>query len=116
MSPSTDAILQEMLRWIRASSYPAIQQMVEREFLKSGELDAKRANIYQLSNGTSTSVAIAKTAGVSQSFVSTQWKRWRQMGLAEPAGEGGRQTRRCFSLDDFGLMSGKIVETDETDG
>jgi hypothetical protein len=116
MTTTTDTILLEMLRFIRASSYPAIQQIVEREFVKSGQLDQKRATIYQLSNGTSTSVAIAKAAGVSQSFVSTQWKRWRQMGLAEPAGEGGRQTRRCFSLDDFGLIPSKLTEGDDTDG
>ena len=113
---STDSILQEMLRWIRASSYPLIQKMVEHEFFKSGQLDSKRASIYQLSDGIATSVAIAKTAGVSQSFVSTQWKRWRQMGLAEPAGEGGRQTRRCFSLEDFGLVSAKTKEEGEPNG
>jgi hypothetical protein len=116
MTSSAESILQEMLRWIRASSYPSVQQMVEKEFLKSGQLDMKRASIYQLSDGTATSVAIAKTAGVSQPFVSTQWKRWRQMGLAEPSGEGGRQTRRCFSLEDFGLLGAKTKEEAKSDG
>ena len=79
------------------------------------EIDAKRAKIYQLSDGSTTSVEIAKQSSVSQPFVSTLWKHWRQIGLAEPAGEGGRQTRRCFSLDDFGFVESKSKER-ETDG
>jgi transposase len=57
--------------------------------------------VYQMSDGTATSVAIAKAANVSQSLVSRLWKRWRQMGIAENA-EGGR-TIRSFSLDAFGI-------------
>lgn len=104
MNGSTDAILQEMLRWIRASSYKGVEKLLSDEFRKGGDVDAKRAKVYQLSDGSATSVAIAKSAGVSQPLVSTLWKRWRQMGLAESAGDGGRQTRRCFSLEDFGLL------------
>jgi hypothetical protein len=103
VTSSTDAILHEMLRWTRAAAYPAVHKLLQHEFIKGGEVDAVRAKIYQLSDGSSTSVAIAKAANVSQPFVSRLWKRWRQIGLAEPAGDGGRQTRRAFSLDDFGL-------------
>lgn len=103
MTSPTDLILQEMLRWIRASAYPTVHKLLQHEFTKAGEIDTVRAKVYQLSDGSTTSVAIAKAANVSQPFVSRLWKRWRQMGLAEPAGEGGRQTRRAFSLDDFGL-------------
>ncbi len=116
MNGSTDEILQEMLRWIRASSFKDVQRLLEEEFKKGGEVDAKRANVYQLSDGTTTSVAIAKAVGVSQPLISTLWKRWRQIGLAETAGEGGRQTRRCFSLEDFGLAPIKAKEAEGQDG
>ena len=112
MNGSTETILAEMLRWIRASSYKGVQKLLEDEFRKGGEADSKRAKVYQLSDGTATSVAIAKTAGVSQALVSTLWKRWRQMGLAESAGEAGRQTRRCFSLEDFGLLPSTAKEAE----
>ena len=103
MSEKSDVLLGEILRWIRASSYGTIQQMFTREFRKGGDLDKVKAQIYQMSDGITTSVAIAKRAKVSQPQVSRLWKRWRQMGLAESSGESGQQTRRCFSLDDFGL-------------
>ena|SRR5450759_2210383 len=105
MSDKTDLILSEILRWIRASSYGTIQQMLTREFQKDGVLDKTKSRIYQMSDGSATSVAIAKAIKVSQPHVSRLWKRWRQMGLAEPSGESGQQTRRCFSLDDFGLSA-----------
>lgn len=115
MNGSTEVILQEMLRWIRASSYKGVQKLLEDEFRKTGDVDVKRAKVYQLSDGAATSVAIAKSAAVSQPLVSTLWKRWRQMGLAEFVGDGGRQTRRCFSLEDFGLLPSAAKEA-QSDG
>ena len=115
MTETSESILREMLRWIRASSYASVRKLLDDEFRKAGDLDAKRAKIYQLSDGNTTSVDIAKKSPASQSFVSTLWKHWRQIGIAEPAGEGGRQTRRCFSLEDFGFVDGKTKEH-ETNG
>lgn len=97
------AVLLEILRWTRVSSYASIKKLLEQEFMKGSQLDEVKARIYDMSDGVATSVSIAKHVKVSQSFVSRSWGRWRQLGIAEPSGEGGRQTRRCFSLDDFGL-------------
>jgi hypothetical protein len=91
----------EILRWIRASSFASVQKLIEQEFKKGAEPDLVKAKIYQMSDGKTTSVGIAKAVNVSQSLVSRLWKRWRQMGIAE-MGEGGR-TVRSFSLDAFGL-------------
>src|SRR5260221_143142 len=104
MSDKTEELLVQILRWIRASSYASVQKLVEQEFRKGERLDEVKAKIYEMSDGVATSVAIAKETKVSQSFVSRSWKRWRQIGIAEASGEGGRQTRRCFSLEDFGLQ------------
>jgi hypothetical protein len=107
----TDLLLLEILRWIRASSFASIQELVQKEFLKGSEPDDIKVKIYQMSDGVATSVAIAKGAGVSQSLVSRLWKRWRQMGIAE-TGEGGR-TRRSFSLDAFGISIGNMEDENE---
>jgi len=97
----TEALLLEILRWTRASSFASVQKLIEQEFKKGGAPDDSKVKIYQMSDGVATSVGIAKSANVSQSLVSRLWKRWRQMGIAEN-GEGGR-TVRCFSLDAFGI-------------
>lgn len=107
----TDSYLLEILRWIRASSFASVQKLIEQEFRKGSEPDPVKIKIYQLSDGATTSVAIAKAANVSQSLVSRLWKRWRQMGIAEMA-EGGR-TLRSFSLDAFGLPAEGTEEQDE---
>jgi hypothetical protein len=107
----TDSLLLEILRWIRASSFSSVQKLVEQEFKKGTEPDEIKVKIYQLSDGKTTSVGIAKAAGVSQSLVSRHWKRWRQMGIAE-SGESGR-TIRSFSLDAFGLTAGTTEEENE---
>jgi hypothetical protein len=103
MSDRTEQLLSEMLRWIRASSHGTIHETLKKEFLKNGKLDETKARVYQMSDGQATSVAIAKAAKSSQPHVSTLWKHWRQLGLAESSGESSRQTRRCFSLEDFGM-------------
>jgi hypothetical protein len=103
MSDRSEQYLAEILRWIRASSHHTVSDALKAEFERNGELEVVKAKIFQMSDGVATSVQIAKTLKVSQSSVSGHWKRWRQLGLAEPAGEGGRQTRRCFSLQDFGM-------------
>jgi hypothetical protein len=107
----TDALLLEILRWIRASSFASVQKLIEQEFKKGSEPDAVKVKIYQMSDGRATSVGIAKEAKVSQSLVSRLWKRWRQMGIAE-AGEGGR-TVRSFSLDAFGISVGDAENEEE---
>jgi hypothetical protein len=107
----TDALLLEILRWIRASSFSTVQKLVEQEFKRGSEPDLVKIKIYQMSDGSATSVGIGKSAEVSQSLVSRLWKRWRQMGLAEIS-EGGR-TRRSFSLDAFGLPVGNTEGDDE---
>jgi hypothetical protein len=106
MSDQTNKLLAELLRWVRASSFSEVQKLIEKEFFKDGKLDPVKAKIYQLSDGTTTSVAIAKASKVGQSTVSRLWKKWRQIGVAEFAGEDSQQTRRCFSLDDFGFEVG----------
>jgi len=103
MSDQTNKLLGELLRWVRASSFSEVQKLIEKEFFKNGKIDPVKAKIYQLSDGTMTSVAIAKAVKSSQPTVSRLWKRWRQIGVAEFAGEDSQQTRRCFSLDDFGF-------------
>jgi len=98
---TTDELLLEILRWIRASSFASVQKLIEQEFKKGSEPDVVKIKIYQMSDGKATSVGIGKAANVSQSLVSRLWKRWRQMGIAE-TGEGGR-TIRSFSLEAFGF-------------
>lgn len=107
----TDALLLEILRWIRASSFASVQKLVEQEFKRGAEFDAVKIKIYQMSDGKETSVGIGKAAKVSQSLVSRLWKRWRQMGIAEN-GDSGR-TIRSFSLDAFGLPVGEVEEENE---
>lgn len=102
--------LNEILTWIRITSYPVVSDIIAKEFDNPGDrVEAKnlKREVYTLTDGKRSTREIEKLAGGKISFVSiaAYQRRWRKQGLAasvDPSNPQSR-TRKVFDLEDFNL-------------
>ena len=101
------ATLQELLVWTRATSFPRIQEMLQREFGGEDDQAALKARVYSLTNGESSTRDISRAIGgaLKHVAVATLHGKWRSMGLAAPVNPGSERspTKALFDLRDFGI-------------
>jgi hypothetical protein len=91
-------VAEEQLRWLRAAALPGVRATVE-EALTTTQF--RRA--YELCDGASRNIDIAKAVDASEASVSRWMRRWRDLGIAyEVAGEGGKRNRHLVSLESLG--------------
>lgn len=102
--------LNEMLTWIRITSYPVVREIMVREFDNSGDSDeAKKMKrkVYSLTDGKCSSREIEKLIEGKISFatIASYQRKWRKQGLAvsvDPANPQSK-TKKVFDLEDFDL-------------
>lgn len=102
--------LNEMLTWIRITSYPVVHDVMVKEFdnpSDNGESKKMKRKIYSLTDGKKSSREIEKLIGGKIKFatIASYQRRWRKQGLAvsvEPSNPQSK-TKRVFDLEDFDL-------------
>lgn len=102
--------LNEVLAWIRVTSYPAVRDIVVKEFDNPGDsVGTKnlRRKIYTMTDGKKSTREIEKLTGGKIKFASiaAYQRRWRKQGLATLVDPSNPQskTKRVFDLEDFDL-------------
>ena len=90
-------LLEEILRWTRLQGVQNARAVLV-DALKTDTLKVA----YQLSDGRS-SAEVAKACDVSGMTVTTYWKRWFTLGIAQPSNRYKGRFERTFSLEDFGI-------------
>lgn len=102
--------LNEMLTWIRITSYPVVREVMVKEFDNPSDNDKVKKlkrKVYSLTDGKRSSREIEKLMGVKISFatIAVYQRKWRKQGLAvsvDPANPQSK-TRGVFDLEDFDL-------------
>lgn len=89
--------LNELLKWIKASSYSNVESL-----LRNALPDSKSRLAYQLTDGTKSVKELLASAKIGQATLYTLYKRCTSMGLMEELPNGKR--KRSFDLADFGLL------------
>lgn len=99
------AVLQEILTWIKVSSFSQVKTML-LEVLDS----TKKRKAYQLTDGGATIDFVRKECAMSPNSLLKLYQLCVQVGLMEVDSNGKR--RRLFDLEHFGLL----VEGSADDG
>ena len=102
--------LNEMLTWIRITSYPVVHDFMVKEFdntSANNEAKKLKRKVYSLTDGKRSSREIEKLAGGKISFatIASYQRKWRKQGLAvsvEPSNPQSK-TKKVFELEDFDL-------------
>jgi hypothetical protein len=95
-------VLKDIRRWIRASSYGSVGDML-RGLLKDDRLRL----VYQLSDGSRSRDEVKVIAKVGSGTVTDLWQACVSMGLMDVI--GGKRIRQ-FDLRDFGLITTETVD------
>jgi hypothetical protein len=104
-----EALLAEILRWIKFSGAREVRQILASTL----DTDQKRL-IYYLSDGSRGSVDIANTAKVSDRTVRRYWESWARTGIVDALKvRGGDRFKKSFELEDFGMRTPEI-QTEST--
>lgn len=98
--------LEELVKWTKVMSIPKVKTILLETLSKPEEKIA-----YECSDG-STSSQIAEKVGVHQTTISSWWKKWVKLGIAEyVSASGGQRGKRVFSLEDFDIEVPSIKST-----
>jgi hypothetical protein len=102
--------LNEMLTWIRITSYPVVREIMVKEFDNTNdndEIKKIKRKIYSLTDGERSSREIEKLIGgkIRFSTIAVYQRKWRKQGLAVPIEPTNQQskTKKVFDLEDFDL-------------
>jgi len=102
--------LNEILTWIRITSYPVVNDIVIKEFDNPNDnVETKnlKQKVYSLTDGKKSTRDIEKlTAGkIKFTSIAAYQRRWRKQGLAVSVDPSNPQskTKRVFDLEDFDL-------------
>lgn len=98
-------VLEEILIWTRASSFPNVKRLIQEAFSASRPEERLAFELLDGTNKQGEIVKICKEAlgpesKISPGALSTWISRWERMGLVMKK-EG--KNIRCFSLIDFGI-------------
>lgn len=102
--------LNEILTWIRITSYPVVRDIVVKAFDNPGDsVETKnlKRKVYALTDGKRSTREIEKLTGSKIKFASiaAYQRRWRKQGLATLVDPSNPQskTKKAFDLEDFDL-------------
>lgn len=102
--------MNEILTWIKITSYPAVNDIMMREFDSpndSVETKNLKRKIYTLTDGKASSREIENIIGGQIKFaaIAAYQRRWRKQGLAASVDPTNPQskTKKVFDLEDFDL-------------
>lgn len=98
--------LEELVKWMKVTSIPKVKTILLETLSKPEEKIA-----YECSDG-STSRQIAGIVGVHPTTISSWWKKWAKLGIAEyVTASGGQRGKKVFSLEDFDIEVPPIKST-----
>ena len=70
---------------------------------------------YHLSDGTRSTVDIAKGADIATGTIANYWQAWQRQGLGESVPvKGGDRFKRSFDLQEFGIDIPSLAEVRQT--
>lgn len=102
--------LNEILTWIRITSYPLVSDILVKEFDNPGDsMDTKKLkrDVYSLTDGKKSTREIEKLTGGKIKFatIAAYQRWWRKQGLATSVDPTNPQskTKKVFDLEDFDL-------------
>ena len=102
--------LNEILTWIRITSFPTVRGIMVNEFNNPNDsIEAKnlKHKVYALTDGKKSSREIEKLMGGKIRFatIASYQRKWKKQGLAISVDPNNPQSRakRVFDLEDFDL-------------
>jgi hypothetical protein len=102
--------LNEMLTWIRITSYPVVRDILVKEFDSPGDsIDTRKLKrkVYSLTDGKKSTREIEKLTGgkITYATIAAYQRWWRKQGLATSVDPTNPQskTKKVFDLEDFDL-------------
>lgn len=97
----TNEILKGILKWQRLQGADILKRKMKQENLFT---DAKEISVYYNSDGEKSLRDLEKITGVGFATVRALWKKWIEVGIAEPTEKyGGGRCKRLFELSELGL-------------
>lgn len=101
----TKELLREILKWIKLVGSEYLKRKVQEEKLF---VDEKHMLAYYHTDGTKSSREVGKIAGLSHGAVWNLWKKWIEVGIAEPSEKyKGGQCKKLFELAELGFQLSK---------
>lgn len=92
-------LLREILKWTKFSGMKGVKEVLDNAV----NTDQKKI-VYQLSDGSKSSVEIGGLAKCSDKTVRNYWKVWLKQALGDTIGvRGGDRFKRAFDLEEFGI-------------
>ena len=102
--------LDEILTWIRITSYPVVRDILVKEFDNPNDnIETKKIKrkVYSLTDGKKSTREIEKLTGSKITFatIAAYQRWWRKQGLATSVDPSNPQskTKKVFELEDFDL-------------
>ena len=102
--------LDEILTWIRITSYPTVRDILVKEFDDPSDSIATKKlkrKVYSLTDGKKSTREIEKLTGGKITFatIAAYQRWWRKQGLAASVDPTNPQskTKKVFDLEDFDL-------------
>jgi len=90
--------LQNQTMWLKAIWLQAVKDAIKKE-LKSKQ----DKNLFELSDGKSTTREIAKAVGVSHKMVADKWDKWASLGLVVQGEKFTGRFKSIATLSDLGI-------------
>jgi hypothetical protein len=92
-------LLEELVKWIKATSIPKVRDIVEELVRTPGE-----RIVYKFSDGKTARKELSEMSGIDEGDISRDWKKWARGGILEQIpSQGGSRGKSLFSLEDFGI-------------
>lgn len=105
-----NSTINEILTWVRITSYPAVNDIMAKEFdnpSDSVETKTLKRKVYSLTDGERSTREIEKLTGGKIRFptIAAYQRKWRKEGLATSVDPNNPQskTKKVFDLEDFDL-------------
>ena len=105
----TIELLEELLKWTKASTRPVIKKLFEDNI----QTDMEKL-VYELSDSKSSPV-IASTVGIDPKTVRDYWGRWANAGMMEICPNYKRRYCKTFSLSELGIEVPEIKQEQQTE-
>lgn len=102
-------LLQELLKWIKASTRPIIKKLFEDNI----KTDVEKL-VYELSDGKSSPI-IASIVGIDPSTVRDYWGKWANAGMMEVCPNYKRRYCKLFSLSELGIEAPDTKQEPQSD-
>jgi len=96
---SNENKLDEILVWLRFMNLPQAYKVLEWALDTEDKITA-----YYMSDGKTTSRAIADVITPHQTTIADWWRDWYRLGIAKAISvQRGKRAKKLFDLEDFGI-------------